>query len=202
MADVLTPPELVPRDVSQAKVDEQLQDWRRNDAVYRRRGWVLLGTADLTVDVAFVVRVPIAGDLVAPMMPVAIRLSFDNYDLWPPSLTFIDPASGQPAAPLARAIELVNGEPRDALLVHPDSQAPFLCVPGVREYHSHPQHTGDDWLLYRSTGAGRLAVICDIVWRRMIRNVVGIEIALRSLTGATTLQAGFLQGEIQPTAAA
>lgn len=201
MADVLTP-ELVPHDVSQAKLDDQLQDWHRNGSAYRRRGWVLLGTDDLTVDVAFVTRLPIAGDLVVPAMPVAIRLNFANYDLWPPSLTFIDPILREPAAPLARAIELVNGEPRDALLVHPETQAPFLCMPGVREYHAHPQHTGDDWLLHRSTGAGRLAVICDIVWRRMIRNVIGVEIALQSVTGGTNLRTGILQGEIQPNAAA
>ena len=36
---------------------------------------------------------------------------------------------------------------------------PFLCIRGVREYHRHPAHTGDAWLLHRGRGEGTLAAI-------------------------------------------
>jgi len=34
---------------------------------------------------------------------------------------------------------------------HPTTHKPFLCVRGIREYHEHPQHSGDEWLLYRES---------------------------------------------------
>jgi hypothetical protein len=154
-----------------------------------------MGVEGLQVDVAFIATVAI-GDLSVPAITASIRLRFDNYDLWPPSLTFIDPRTGGPAAPVVSAPDTVNGEVRNVLLGHPNG-LPFLCVPGVREYHEHPQHTGDDWLLHREAGAGRLAVICDIVWRRMARNVLGVMVNLQSLPRVgTQLNMGLTQGEV------
>jgi hypothetical protein len=34
---------------------------------------------------------------------------------------------------------------------HPFTHKPFLCLRGIREYHEHPQHSGDEWLLYRES---------------------------------------------------
>lgn len=44
----------------------------------------------------------------------------------------------------------------------PDS-IPFLCVRGVREYHRHPAHTGDGWLLHRGRGEGTLPAILSAI---------------------------------------
>jgi hypothetical protein len=41
---------------------------------------------------------------------------------------------------------------------------PFLCLPGVREYHDNPAHTGDSWLLHRGSGEGSLAFILEKIW--------------------------------------
>jgi hypothetical protein len=38
----------------------------------------------------------------------------------------------------------------------PDS-IPFMCMRGVRQYHRHPAHTGDAWLLHRGRGEGTLS---------------------------------------------
>src|SRR5258706_394570 len=82
-------------------------------------------------------------------------LDYTNYALWPPSLTFIDPRTREPASPAVRAPATTPAGVRDALVDgHPDTGRPFLCLPGIREYHNHPQHTGDDWLLHRAVGAG------------------------------------------------
>lgn len=40
---------------------------------------------------------------------------------------------------------------------------PFLCMRGVREYHRHPAHTGDAWLLHRGRGEGTLSAILAAV---------------------------------------
>lgn len=200
IAPPTTPPpggaELVPRAVSRAKLHAELQQWQDNAQVYRRRGWLLLGVRDLTVDVGFITNVAV-GDLALPVMTASARLSYDNYDLWPPSLTFIDPRTGEPAAPPVGAPDTVDGETRNVLLAHPDNGAPFLCLAGIREYHIHPQHTGDDWLLHRNDGDGRLAVICDRVWRRMARNVLGLTVNMQSLPKwGTQLQVGLAQGNV------
>jgi hypothetical protein len=130
-------------------------------------------------------------------MTAAIRLTYNNYDVWPPSLEFIDPRGGEPAAPPVQALDRFDEGVRNALLLHPETGQPFLCVAGVREYHSHPQHSGDDWLLHRRSGAGKLAVLCDLVWRRMARNVIGLSVQLQSLPHAgSQLHVGLAQGDV------
>ena len=190
-------PVLVPREVSRAKLDAELTDWKSNVELYRRRGWLLLGANELEVDVAFVAQVAV-GELTLPVITTTIRLNFDNYDLWPPSLTFIEPMTGLPALPVVNAPERdERGDPRNVLLGHPITKQPFLCLPGLREYHHHPQHSGDDWLLHRTSGQGRLAVICDRVWRRMARNVLGLQVNLLTLPGlGTQLQIMLAQGDV------
>lgn len=169
-------PLLVAPETSRAKFDEQLRRWHANADVYAGRGWLLLSEGDLTVDIGMLRTLPMSGHQV-PVMTVCVRLDYWNFDLWAPSVTFIDPVTRQPAKPVVRATDPVSPhEARDLLIdVHPTTRQPFLCLPGVREYHTHPQHSGDDWLLHRPLRRGDLAVICERVWMLMARNVLGIE---------------------------
>lgn len=83
------------------------------------------------------------------------RFDLTDYDLRAPSLEFRDPWTDDllPYATMLRATEFE--EQRKAHLVllddHPITHKPFLCLRGIREYHEHPQHSGDDWMLYRQT---------------------------------------------------
>lgn len=195
-------PVLVPQNVTRAKFQEQLDRWAGNSEAYARRGWILLSVADLSVDVGFLQKVAMGGRTI-PVMTACVRLDYWNFDLWPPSLTFLDPVTRQPAPPPVRAPDRVSEtEVRDALIDHhPGTLQPFLCLPGIREYHSHPQHSGDDWLLHRHLREGDLAVVCERVWRRMSRNVLGMSVAIQSLapandTGiANQLDINLLQGD-------
>ncbi len=194
-------PRLVPAQVTDAKFAEQLERWRANADAYARRGWVLLSAGDLSVDVGFLQNVPLGG-LTIPVMTACVRLDYWNFDLWPPSLTFLDPITRNPAPPTVRAPDRVSPtEVRDALIdQHPNTLQPFLCLAGIREYHNHPQHSGDDWLLHRHLREGDLAVICDRVWRRMARNVLGLSLSVQSLAPpggqmATRLEVNLLQGD-------
>lgn len=195
-------PLLVPPDVTRAKFQEQLDLWQTNAAVYARRGWLLLSTSDLSVDIGFLQNVAMGGRTI-PVMTACVRLDYWNFDLWPPSLTFLDPMTRQPSPPPVRAPDRVSAtEVRDALIdQHPATLQPFLCLPGIREYHSHPQHSGDEWLLHRHLREGDLAVVCERIWRRMARNVLGMSVAIQSLapaneTGiANQLDINLLQGD-------
>lgn len=182
------PPVLVDPSVSAAKLAKQLEDWQENREIYEQRGWILLGANDLHVDIGFTARVP-AGpvkDLVT--MPLAVRFCFDNYDIWAPSVRVIDPITRRwLEVPRIRALEFSSakeGESAIDLFVdgHPETGRVFLCKPGVREYHTHPEHSGDDWLLYRGRGFGTLGALCDLIWRTTTRLVTGLNFTARQIT--------------------
>jgi hypothetical protein len=83
-----------------------------------------------------------------------VRFNLSDYDLVPPSLEFRDPWSDDlldyRTIFRAQEFEAIRGPHLVLLDDHPLTHKPFLCLRGVREYHDHPQHTGDDWMLYRS----------------------------------------------------
>jgi len=90
---------------------------------------------------------------------------------------------------LTRAMRVTpEGAPQPAfqaanlLIAHNEEDIPFVCMPGTREYHEHPAHTGDSWLLHRGLGEGTLAHIVTVLARHGIEHArphiqmrVGIE---------------------------
>lgn len=63
-------------------------------------------------------------------------------------------------------------------------EIPFLCLPGVREYHEHPGHSGDPWELHRLTGAGShggagsLVRLVEVVRTYAVAPVAGWTVSL------------------------
>lgn len=174
---------IVDPEVTRLKFARELDLWKENVEAYRRRGWILLGDDDLTVDIGFLGRLPLGGPPL-PAMTACVRVDFTNYDLWPPSVEFINPFTGEYAPPPVQALVDSDLGPQD-IVVHndPETNRPFFCVPGIRQYHDHPQHSGDAWLLHRDTHQGSLATICDRIWRSMARNVLGIHLEFQTLPG-------------------
>jgi len=194
---------LIDPEIARKKFRRELALWTATN-IHQERGWILLRSDEdaLLLEIAFLARVSISvGSGPLPAVVCAIRLTYENYDLWPPSLTFIDAFTRQPARPHVRAFMPMGDGPRDVLIdAHPDTGLPFFCVAGIREYHSHPQHTGDSWLLHRSLGEGSVSTVCDRVWRYMARNVVGLGINIQALPGwplQAQLAIQIAQGHIQ-----
>ncbi len=129
---------------------------------------------------AFGALIPMGGTAVPIVLPV-IRLNYDNYDLWPPSLTFVDLFSGEPMPCLVDKawIDGPDGQPQNVLITNADGKQ-FLCLPGTREYHEHPDHDGDTWELYRADGHGALAVFCDRVHSTISAFVGGIQMNMQA----------------------
>ncbi len=181
--------------VTDRKLQRQLELWDDNADVYARRGWLMLRRDLPVLEIGFLARVSFAGRPV-PVMSVCIRLDYSNFDRMPPSLTFIDALTRIPVEPLVQAPDIVDGQLGNALVdAHPNTQRPFLCLPGIREYHLHPQHSGDDWLLHRDLGEGDLPVVCERVWRRMARNVVGVTASVLSLPNMMRLELSLAQAD-------
>lgn len=102
---------------------------------------------------------------------IGIRFDLTDYDIRAPSVTFRDPATWSliPFSELPRAQVSEDGSSQLMSVVldsHPTTKQPFLCLRAVREYHEHPQHSGDDWMLYRS--ATHVFTLVHRIWRLFI----------------------------------
>jgi hypothetical protein len=170
--------QVVDPEFSRATFERELADYRTNEASYRTNGWLVLEAAFPKV-VAMVAAVH-----VGPTPPIlfGLELDYTNYPVDPPSLVFVNPFTGQPATyeqlpnhmPRGRLVNMaVPGAPEgtppqlalqtnDLILRHAGGP-PFMCHPGVLEYHTHPAHTADAWELH--PGEGRMNRIFDIVYR-------------------------------------
>jgi hypothetical protein len=141
-------------EVTKAKFDEELAAFKAADSIHRKRGVILLDVKFPNIYVAFC-----AHKLSPPAIAFAVRFNFDNYDVEPLSIQFINPFTfepilvGQMKVGFPRRLS-PNPEDRNFqnLLVWHNDGVPFFCMPGVREYHSHVAHTGDSWWLHRKRG--------------------------------------------------
>ena len=72
------------------------------------------------------------------------RLHCDNYDTDPPAFSFVTDWSADQELPF-------SAWPKGPGIVerHHLTGRPFLCKPGVREFHRHFQHGDESWEKYR-----------------------------------------------------
>ncbi len=168
----------VDRDLTHRKFDEAVSQLSAQREVLEARGLFVLGMPKYpAIEILFVPRqtlriaVPItqSGSILLPPGSAAMgaaefhnlsarafkgRFELDDYDLRPPSLQFIDAWTNAPLDynTMFRALEYEKERKAHLVLLgdHPVTGRPFLCLRGIREYHEHPQHSGDDWLLYRN----------------------------------------------------
>lgn len=183
--------------VAHLKFEQEVESLSRNEATLRSWGVFVIRVAEPSVDVMFVPRRPLVLSLptrpppgvVVPAGPAVwmagieipllagrafgVRFGLDDYDQRAPSVGFCDPWTWEPIPyeVLLRASVIGPGGPMNVILGgHPSTGKPFLCIRGVREYHEHPQHSGDDWALYRaSTG---LFTLVQRVWQICVRDVM------------------------------
>jgi hypothetical protein len=164
-------------DVNRLKYNREITRLEEQRKELEKRGILLLGSTDFPyIDLLFIPRhflravIPV-NQQGALFLPVGARaaLEFPNlsarafkarfdlsdYDLDAPSLDFFDPWTDEPMQynSMFRALQFDQHRKGQILLLddHPIKHRPFLCMRGIREYHSHPQHSGDEWLLYRSS---------------------------------------------------
>lgn len=133
-----------------------------------------------------------------------VLIDFTNYDLWAPSVRFVDPFTRRkylsreipPSLILQRRVtQQVEGAPPGFVMDQqvplvmsngPDLE-PFFCIPGVREYHEHPAHTGDSWLLHRGNGEGTLYFLLETIAKYGVEPIRGYQLGLQI--------SGFVRGD-------
>jgi len=183
--------------VSRRKFNREVRQFRAQADVYRRRGWYL---AHAKFPEAVVI---LASPKTQPIsLLCGIAFDYTNYDAVPPSVRLVNPLTFEPyrnselptnlprllpgdPVGIAQAPQAGAAPPQipAQMVIQPLMQAygdetPFLCIAGVREYHDHPAHSGDDWELHRPSGAGRLIRLVEIVAKYGLETIVGYSVQL------------------------
>lgn len=191
--------QVVDIEVSRAKFADEVAQWRDRGRAHGQRGILLVDAEFPTAFAVFAL---------PGMRPThllfGVELDFTNYDLWPPSVRFVDPLTREPWPPgvVTPTNILLNGKPAPLFLrfvadenqpgtfsvqqpvLSQANQGPaFLCMRGVREYHEHPAHSGDAWLQYRGTGIGSLFYLLDKLHEFSIGHIAGMQVGLTYFSG-------------------
>ena len=164
-------------EVSRAKFTREIEEFSNLRRDHEARGCFLV-EADFP-SVFVVLGVPQTSP---PTLLCGVLFDYSNYDAQPPSVRMVDPFTRSPypfkdlpthlnkALPAqdvslpgldGGALQLQGAQP--LMQAHSPEDVPFLCLSGVREYHDHPGHSGDAWELHRSSGAGRLVRLLEII---------------------------------------
>lgn len=178
--------------VSRVKFERELANYISIEADYRARGWLLVKAHWPVVIVVLASK-----KTSPPTIVTAVQFDYTNYDAAPPSVRLVDPFSGrfllnkELPTRLPRMIpgpELPIPGPGDAkaqlntaqdlMQAHSPEEVPFLCIPGVKEYHDHPGHSGDPWEVHRSTGGGRLVRLLEVISKYGIEPIKGFSVNL------------------------
>ena len=176
--------------VSRTKFDREITDYLSFEADYRARGWFLVKAAWPAVVVVLASK-----KTRPPAILAAVRFDYSNYDAEPPSVRLIDPFSGRflqskelptqfhrtitgPEMTMPDGTKVRRKEHQPLMQAHSDEELPFLCVPGVKEYHDHPGHSGDPWGIHRSAGEGRLVRLLEVISKYGLEPVRGFNVNL------------------------
>lgn len=160
--------------VSRAKFDREIGLFRKMEAIHRGRG---LFVVDATFPEVFVL---VTTPKTKPAaIAAAVIIDFTDYDLKPPSVTFVDPFTKEPIPQKELGLHMLRRAPaagfvpqgfpqqfavQDMIQANSAEDRPFICLPGIREYHDNPGHSGDSWLLHRNSSEGSLDFILEKIW--------------------------------------
>lgn len=167
-------------EVTRKKFKKELDEFRELELEYRKRGVFLIEISDFKLRLLF--SIP---SLVPSPIAFSVELDYTNWDFEPPSLVLINPFTGIPLKGNEVGIQFLQwnneaGIPQPLLVVA--DNIPFLCIPGVREYHNHQHHSGDSWFLYRTKGEGKVCDLIEKLIKHSIALINGFSLQLNAVT--------------------
>ena len=169
-------------EVSLIKFKEEVDDFHKISNDWREKGVFLIHKNYPIVE--FIFTTP---KLRPSAIAFCVQIDFTNYDIEPPSLKFICPFTKKILTRREVPLRFIQINMPDKVdqniqnniqgqdLLQGDT-VPFLCIPGIKEYHDHPAHTGDSWLLYRTKGEGSLGFILDQLYIHSTARVVSYDL--------------------------
>lgn len=139
--------------VSRELFDEQVKRVTGNPDLLLDRGWLVLNA-------------------VCPLLVVAVhhrhtgklrmlRFSFDDWNDLPPALSLIDGETGQDLPGSLWPTDSLSHWHQTGWISAGgiSTTKPFMCMAGIREYHTHNSHVSDLWESYKSQPGFDLAGI-------------------------------------------
>ena len=113
------------------------------------RGWVLFAKEYPILDVGFTAR---------DGAKIRLLLSCQEWNDRPPSVDLLD-WDGQ-------RLPAIQRDPAGVFnnSAHPQTGRPFICMKGVREYHTHPSHARDAWESIKGSDNFTLGGILTQLW--------------------------------------
>ena len=132
---------------SRALFEEEVQKLRPE--LLEARGWTLFAKEYPILDIGFSAR---------DGAKIRLRLFCQEWNDRPPSVDLLD-WSGQ-------RLPAIQRDPAGVFnnSAHPQTGRPFICMKGVREYHTHPSHTGDAWEAIKGSDNFTLGGILTQLW--------------------------------------
>ena len=162
--------------VSRLKFEKEIQDFRALEGEWRKKGIYCLKAEFPVVELFFT-----ANRLEPPKSSFVVRIDFTNYNTMPPSIVFIDKKDGTAIKQRNLGISFIKVNQTwtgnqckldfQSILVGNPDDIPFICIPGVREYHLHPAHSGNSWFLHKIRGEGTLGFLIDQLYSHSIENM-------------------------------
>ena len=169
-------------EVSLIKFKEEVDDFHKISTDWREKGVFLIHKNYPIVE--FIFTTP---KLRPSAIAFCVQIDFTNYDIEPPSLKFICPFTKKVLTRREVPLQFIQINMPDKVdqniqnniqgqdLLQGD-EVPFLCISGIKEYHDHPAHTGDSWLLHRTKGEGSLGFILDQLYYHSTARVVSYNL--------------------------
>lgn len=121
---------------------------------------LVVETKRMTQDAPFVLayNVPVVG-APATDVPLILYLELTDFDGQPPTAELLQTdRSPLPPDQWPKALGQQAVIPQ-----HRDFSRPFFCRPGLREFHTHPQHEDQPWDKYRE-GFSLSAIVIDLLF--------------------------------------
>lgn len=166
---------LIDSKVSEIKFNREVENLLSLQSILRKQGWIIESTIFPIVRVSF-----IATKIFPPIIPLTVDVDFTNYNIWAPSVRFLNSVTFEPIY-LPGLRKAAEGDIGNIIITgHPTTGEPFICLPGVREYHNHPEHNGNSWDLCRYTGEGSLYFLLEKIWTYCIKSINAFYIQIQA----------------------
>jgi hypothetical protein len=116
-----------------------------------RSGWGLMECAFPIIDL-----------VITSCRDLRLRLTCNDWDELPPSITLLQADGTNWPSPPSGGIFNASA--------HPSTGLPFICMRGVREYHTHSSHLNESWASYRGQhGMDLVGLIAQVTnaWHKL-----------------------------------
>lgn len=123
-------------------------------ALAQRRGWELNSLEFPVIDCSF---------HASGRTTLRIRFHCDDWNDLPPSISLHAADGSYLPTLLPNPTSVFNSSK------HPNTDRPFICMRGSREYHTHPSHLNDPWEPLKGSASYTLGGILTQVWNAWLK---------------------------------